>query len=158
LGAKLARAGRIVVTDMVEGRRAAAKSLGADVVLDPKAVIVQDEVLGLTGGAGPDVVFESAGVPSTIQEAVNLVKVGGRVGMVGVTFEPAEIIPAIWFLKGVTFMAIPGGDLVASLGVLGRKTVDVKPLITHTVALDQIQEAFEGLLRPTDQIKVLIHP
>ncbi len=158
MSAKLAGAGQIIITEKAGARQAAAKRLGADLVLDPTEVDVQQEIMGLSGGEGMDVVFECAGVPTTIQEAVNMVKRSGQVGLVGVSFEPAEIIPAIWYVKDVTVTVIPGADLVLSLNVMARKLLDVRPLITHVARLDDIQETFEVLLRPTDQIKVLIKP
>jgi (R,R)-butanediol dehydrogenase/meso-butanediol dehydrogenase/diacetyl reductase len=158
MAARLAGAGQIIVTDMSETRRAAARRHGADLVLDPAEADVQQQLMSLTDGAGMDVVFECAGVPSTIQESVNLVKRSGRVGLVGVCFEPAQIMPAIWYIKDVTVIVIPGADLLASLNVMARKLVDVTPLISHVVPLDDIQESFDALLRPTDQLKILVKP
>jgi (R,R)-butanediol dehydrogenase/meso-butanediol dehydrogenase/diacetyl reductase len=158
MSAKLAGAGRVIVTEIAEARKSAAEKLGADLVLDPKEGDVQQEIMGLSAWAGMDVVFESAGVPTTIQEAVNMVKRSGRVGLVGVSFEPAEILPAIWYVKDVTVTVVPGGDLTSSLNVMARKMLDVVPLISHIVPLEDIQETFEALLNPTDQLKVLIRP
>lgn len=158
MSTKLAGAGQVVVTEMAEARKAAARKLGADLVLDPREVDVLQEIMDLSGGAGMDVVFECAGLPTAIQEAVNMVKRSGRVGLVGVSFEPAEIIPVIWYVKDVTVTVIPGADLVASLNVMARKLLDVRPLITHIAPLEDIQGTFEALLKPTDQLKVLIKP
>jgi len=158
MAAKIAGAGQVIVTEIAEARKTAARQFGADIVLDPRKVDIAQEIVNLTGWAGADIVFESAGVPSTIQLSVEMVKRSGQVFLVGVCFEPAEILPYIWFLKDVTVSAIPGADLVASLHVLSRKMVDVKPLITHIVPLDDIQENFEALLHPTDQLKVLVRP
>ena len=50
--ARLAGAGRVVVSEIAEVRKQAAKRFGADVVLDPSEVDLAAEVLKLTGGAG----------------------------------------------------------------------------------------------------------
>ncbi|MBW1710962.1 MAG: zinc-binding dehydrogenase [Deltaproteobacteria bacterium] len=158
MAARVAGAGRIIVTEMAEARKAAAKKFGADFVLDPKVVDVAQEVTALTGWAGADIVFESAGVQATIQQSVDMVKRSGQVVLVGVCFEPAEILPYFWFMKDVRVNVVPGADLVSSLNVMARKMVDVKPLVTHIERLEDIQETFEALLHPTDQLKVLIKP
>ena len=36
--------------------------------------------------------------------------------------------------------------------------IDPTPLISHTISLDELPEAFEALRRPTDQCKVIVHP
>ncbi len=158
MSAKLAGAGQVIVTEVAEARKSKALELGADMVLDPTEVDVQQEIMGLSEGSGMDIVFECAGVPTTIQEAVNMVKRSGKVGLVGVCFEPAEIIPGIWYLKDVTVKVIPGADLVTSLNVMARKMLDVRPLISHIATLEDIEETFEALLNPIDQLKVLIKP
>lgn len=158
LSVRLAGAGQVVVTEMVEKRKQMALSMGADLILDPTEVNIEGEVLKLTGGLGFDIVMESAGVPTTIQQAVNTVKRSGMVGMVGVSFKTAEINPGAWYAKDVTATVIPGGDLVTALKVIARKQIDVNPLISGVVGLDDLQESFEGLLKPNDQLKVLVAP
>lgn len=51
-------AGQIIVTEKAGARQAAAKRLGADLVLDPTEVDVQQEIMGLSGGEGMDGLFE----------------------------------------------------------------------------------------------------
>jgi 2-desacetyl-2-hydroxyethyl bacteriochlorophyllide A dehydrogenase len=68
---------RVIATDMVPHRLEVAGQLGADVTFNPREVNVRDAVLELTG-QGADVVFESTGIPSLIDEAVVLCREHGK--------------------------------------------------------------------------------
>lgn len=58
---KLAGASKVIAASSSEEKRALTLSLGADVAVDYTAEKWLDEVLAASNGAGPDVIFESAG-------------------------------------------------------------------------------------------------
>ncbi|MCS6926776.1 MAG: zinc-binding dehydrogenase [Candidatus Binatia bacterium] len=82
-----ARGARVIAIDGVELRLQRAKAFGADELIDMRAYPTMEARIGrvreLTGGLGPDVVVEVAGVPEAFLEAVNLVRNGGRVVEMG---------------------------------------------------------------------------
>ena len=92
--ARAAGAGRVLVVEPVPERAALAIELGADRVFNPREEDVAGELAEATGGLGPDVVFECAGISPTIQQAVDFVRRGGAVTLVGLSNEPATINPA----------------------------------------------------------------
>ena len=156
---KLAGARVLVVTEMVERRAKAAKAAGADVVLDPNKDDVLGELEKLTGGIGVDYVFECVGVPDTTQEAFRLVRRAGKVVFVGVCMEPATVMPVFWLIKEVSMQATMGfsrSEIETSLDLLHKGALTSDGLVTETVTLDQVPAAFERLLSPNDEIKVLI--
>ena len=70
-------AGRVVVVDPIERRRALAVSLGADAALDPAAATA--DALSVVLGGRPDLVFEASGSPAALQTAVDAVADEGTV-------------------------------------------------------------------------------
>ncbi len=81
----------VVVAEPVESRQKLALELGADVVLDPRATDVVAEAVRLTEGLGPDVVFECAGAPPTLQQALTMARRRGQVMLVGLCMQPCEV-------------------------------------------------------------------
>ena len=159
--ARAAGAGRVLVVEPVPERAALAIELGADRVFNPREEDVAGELAEATGGLGPDVVFECAGISPTIQQAVDFVRRGGAVTLVGLSNEPATIKPGAWISKEVTVIAsvayahqefAMAADFIAS----GR--IQVKPLHTHTAQLSGIADAFSLLNEDRRQIKVLVDP
>jgi D-arabinose 1-dehydrogenase-like Zn-dependent alcohol dehydrogenase len=77
-----ARGARVIAIDGVELRLSQAKRFGADEVIDlrkfPDFKSRQTRVRELTGGGGPDVVLEVAGIPDAFIDAVGFVRNGGR--------------------------------------------------------------------------------
>jgi 2-desacetyl-2-hydroxyethyl bacteriochlorophyllide A dehydrogenase len=76
--ARRAGAGRVVVVDRHERRRALARRLGADEALAPGPDL-RSSLDQLTEGRGADLVFEASGDPTALQSAVEAVAVGGTV-------------------------------------------------------------------------------
>jgi (R,R)-butanediol dehydrogenase/meso-butanediol dehydrogenase/diacetyl reductase len=157
LAAKLAGAGMVLVTDLIESKRHVAESLGADQVLDAGQGDVRQEILARTGG-GAAIVVDCVGSPSTIQQSVDIVRVGGRVIMVGLTTRTAQIKPLVWFAKGVHFQTALSGSVPLILRLLSEKRVDTRLFVTGKVPLTDIQRTFESLLAPNQQIKILVYP
>ena len=159
--AKAAGAGRVLVVEPVPERAALALELGADHAFDPRADDMAALARDATGGLGPDVVFECAGVPHTIQLAVDLVRRGGAVTLVGLATDPASIDPGAWLSKEVTVVASVAyahAEFAMAADLIADGRVAVKPLHTHTAPLDGIADAFALLDGDRRQIKVLIEP
>lgn len=82
-----ARGARVIAIDGVDLRLQRAKAFGADEVIDLREYAsVKDRtvrVRELTNGLGPDVVLEVAGVPAAFEEAIQLVRSGGRIAELG---------------------------------------------------------------------------
>jgi len=159
--AKAAGAGCVGVIEPDESRAALARSLGATEVFAPDLEDLESQLRNLCGKAGPDMVLECAGVPSTIQRSVDLVRRGGRVGLVGLASTPATILPGAWLVKEVTLTASLGYtneefDITQNLAAEGQ--VQLAPLVTDTVGLDSLDDALTQLMKPSGQIKILVDP
>ena len=159
--ARAAGAGRLFVVEPVADRAELALSLGADLIFDPSSEDVNARIAEETNGLGPDVVFECAGISPTIQHAVDYVRRGGAITLVGLSNDPATINPGAWLSKEVSLVAsiaylheefAMAADLIAT----GR--IQVKPLHTRTVPLAEIGDAFSLMNSDRRQIKVLVDP
>ncbi|MEQ8861223.1 MAG: zinc-binding dehydrogenase [Pseudomonadales bacterium] len=159
--ARAAGAGALVVVEPQPARRALAASLGADLVVDPNAEDAAERIDAFSGRSGADVVFECAGIPSTIDIAVALCRRGGAASLVGVPNAPATIQGAAWLVKEINVTASLGYgreefDLVQGLVSDGR--LALPPLHTATVGLDGLAGAFDALSHDPAEVKILVDP
>ena len=170
-------AGFVAVSDPSPERRALAKQMGADAVFDPTAVDLAEalshelfkpsgrnqEDLSYGGGpivAAPDVVFECVGVPGTLQQAMELVQIRGRVIVVGVCMQPDTITPLLGINKQLSMQFVLGytaQEYAEALQAFADGKVDTSPLVTRTVGLDDLPAAFAALADPKD-CKVVVVP
>jgi threonine dehydrogenase-like Zn-dependent dehydrogenase len=92
-------AGKVIAVDGVAERLELARAFGADATINirelPNKADRVARVKELTGGVGADVCVEVVGVPSVVQEGLELLRVGGRYLMMGniVPNASAEFIP-----------------------------------------------------------------
>ena len=112
---------------------------------------------------GADVVIECAGVPATIQTAVDLVRRGGRVALIGLSDLPATIAPTTWLMKEVvvrSFIAYVRSDFEQAIPMMESGRIRTAPPHTSTVPLDDLEGAFGRLAdgpRAAD-VKILVQP
>jgi threonine dehydrogenase-like Zn-dependent dehydrogenase len=89
------------------------------------------------------------------------VKPGGYVMMVGASFDPAPVRPSAWVTRRVTVraaFAYSRGDYAATIDLLANGGIDVGPVMSDVVPASATAEAFERLLQPNSEIKILVDP
>jgi 2-desacetyl-2-hydroxyethyl bacteriochlorophyllide A dehydrogenase len=131
-----------------------------DEAIDAKTINPVDRILELTGGRGPDIVFECAGTVATTQQSIALVRKGGTVVIVAICFETVELPVSNINLRGLTVkgsMCFSPGEYAAALKLIKDKKIDVAPLMRRRMPLAKINEAFETALRGAGG-KILIKP
>ncbi len=158
LWARFAGASTIVVSEMAEGRRAKALEMGADAAVHPQlrnpAAAMQE-----LAGAPPDVVFECIGSQGTLLEAVNYARSGGRVVVLGARMQDDVFRPmdALNRELDIRFsLGLEPDEIETAIAMLAAGRVSTAPMITHTVALEQLPGAFAALSRPSNQTKVIV--
>ncbi len=159
--ARAAGASRVIVSEPAPGRAAAAKTVGADDVIDPFEQDAVERMVELTGGVGPDVVFDCAGLKNTLQQAFDAVKRAGQVVLVAVPWEEMPLLAAEWMAREIDFRSSWGGlpeDWQISLQLLADEKISASAMMSDTsfVSLDEIQETFEALMQPTTQLQTVI--
>lgn len=163
-GAKLMGATLIIGVEGDETRLAMARRLGADVVLDYREVDVVAEVKRLTGG-GADVAIEALGTQQTFESALRSLRPGGTLSSLGVYSGKLQM-PYDAFAAGlgdhrIVTTLCPGGKerMRRLMEVVRAGRVDLTPLLTHTVSLDEITEGYRIFGERLDGVlKVAVKP
>ena len=159
--ARAAGATTVIVSEPAPGRAEAARRLGADAVLNPTDPDFETQVVELTGGAGPQVVFECAAAPATLEQGLDLCARGGQVVMIAIAWEPTPVIPPNWMAREVrmqsSFGTVPE-DWRIALELLRTGRVSVEHMLSSAnfVPLEGIQGAFEALCRPTTELQMVV--
>ncbi len=84
--ARLSGASTIIATGAPADRLDLARRMGADLTLDITRTTAEerrDLVMGVTAGRGPDIIIEASGSPKAVEEALTLVRDGGRYVIAG---------------------------------------------------------------------------
>lgn len=165
-----AGAGPVVGIDAVPMRRAAALAAGADHVIDPNAGDVRDQLRAYLGTKGAEIVGDATGVPDAIPTAMSLACDAGQVVVVGsprgkakevnfyddlhrryievtgahgnMLFEPAHTrLAGAWDINKAQLWL---------LRQLAAGRLSLAGLVTHTIAPEQLGDAYEGLLKDKD--------
>lgn len=140
---------RTIVAEPVPERLEHARMLGADAVVDSVREGVSDAIAELTEGAGVEAVVETSGNPAAQREAVEIVRPGGRIGLVG--FGPGgrrregTISPDLVIWKQLTLIGsfVYPPSLFAEVASFAlERALPLEDLVTHRVPLAEAAEAF----------------
>lgn len=157
---KLRHAEPIVAADFSPMRRALAGHMGADVVVDP-AVTSPFEAHRQAARARPAVIFECVGAPGILHDIMRYAPHGARVIVVGVCMQPDRILPIYGINKELSMQFVLGytpEEFAATLRHIAEGEIDVAPLVTGKVGLDEVPGAFVELARPDQHAKILVTP
>ncbi|MCC6640449.1 MAG: zinc-binding dehydrogenase [Deltaproteobacteria bacterium] len=150
----------IVASDFSPARRRLATTMGAHVVNDP-AETPAIEAFRAAAGLRPAVLFECVGVPGMIDRLMKDAPRAARIVVAGVCMEEDRIRPMIAINKELSLQFVLGyapHEFAATLNAIADGRIDVAPLITDRVGLDDVPDAFERLRSPGDQAKILVEP
>jgi S-(hydroxymethyl)glutathione dehydrogenase / alcohol dehydrogenase len=161
-GCRLQGAERIIAVDLSQERLELARGQGATETLvgGPDTVA---ELVERTGGFGADYTFEATGIVAVMRQAVEAARMGwGLATVCGVAGkgETLDVVPRFLItgrrVAGSSFGGVKGRDQVPELvdrWLAGE--IDVDPLISHRLRLEEINHAFE-LLEAQDGIRSVI--
>lgn len=158
---RLAGCSQVIAVDLDAGRLEKAKQLGADVGLKADEVDVAAEVRKLTSGRGADVALEVVGATGTIKTAIDSVRKGGAVTLVGnlapnVNMPLQSIVTRELSLYGTCGSS---GEYPQCIDLLERKAILVEPLITAKASLAQGPDWFARLYAgEPGAMKVILDP
>jgi threonine 3-dehydrogenase len=113
-------------------------------------------------GHGYDVVFEMSGSPRAIADAFKIARNGGRVLLFGIPSRPVEIdVAESLIFKNLDVLAVNGRRIFATWyktrWLLESGVVDLRPLITDEIALEDFEQAFEKL-EAGEACKIVVYP
>ncbi len=160
LCAQLFGAARVYAVDRVPERLAMAERLGALPLTAEEAPARLGEA---TGGQGVDAVIEAVGADETVLQAIQLVRNGGRVAVVGLNMNPQLGFPmGTAFMKNLTFRSglVPVPETWPTLVPLvasGRLAPEC--VFTHRMGLSEGAEAYRLFAERREGVmKVLLDP
>ncbi|WP_348787085.1 alcohol dehydrogenase catalytic domain-containing protein [Leifsonia sp. NPDC080035] len=162
--ARSAGAGRVVVAGTRESRLRLAERFGADATVSARGDDPEAAVRDALGGSLADVVIEIAGATAAQQQAVRLVRRGGRVVLAGacgagapVTFLADEELLTREIDVLPSFLS--AGGFEPAIRLLERGDHPFEELVTHTVGLDGVADAYALIeSRADDVLKAVVDP
>lgn len=140
----------IVATEPLAHRRAAALACGAT------------ELRGMDRRRPPiDVAFETAGDDAAVDDAIDAVRAGGRVVLVGIpASDRTSFRASVARRKGLTLLLTRRSrpiDLKRAIELVSDRSVDLGPLVSAIYTLDQIGDAFAAHVA-MNGLKVIVDP
>jgi S-(hydroxymethyl)glutathione dehydrogenase/alcohol dehydrogenase len=162
IGCRLSGAGRIVCVDPAEPRLELARTQGATDTLAGGPGVVE-QIVELTGGFGADYTFEATGLVAVMRQAVESARMGwGLATVCGVAGkgETLDVVPRFLItgrrVAGSSFGGVKGRDQVPQfVDRFLAGEIDVDPLISHRISLDEVNRGFE-LMHAQDGIRSVI--
>jgi L-iditol 2-dehydrogenase len=156
---KLKGAGRVFCVEPLAHRRELALQMGADAVIDPRAVDAVKQIVADTGKRGVDAAFDCATKEDTVNQCLDVARNAGCVVVTGI---PSELQVKLNFhtmrRKELFFFSVrrSNHETEEALTMMRERPTLFGPLVTHTRPLDKIQEAFEMLERYDEGIGKLV--
>lgn len=152
---------RVILSGTRDSRLDIGKQHGADFTINVRRENLAERVREITQGKGADSVLECAGGPTSMQEALENVKRGGRIGVVAWYTGPVQMDMNLAVRSNVRIYAARGEggmNCGRSLALMSAGKIAADPIITHHFTLDQIHEAFRTYVeRIGNALKVVIH-
>jgi threonine 3-dehydrogenase len=150
-----------IIADLVDWRLEFARKHSGAVVVDVKREDPVRKIMELTNGKGADFVIEMAANQAVIDQAFDVVRARGTVVTIGTFNEPITFNP---FFK----MSSREIRLQSAIGrnsetwrrvnqLIDSGKIDLKPLITRVLPMNEYQEGFE-LVKRHEVMKVLQKP
>ncbi len=151
----------VTAVDVAEPKLRAAERFGAKATIDAsKASDLGKAIRQATGGV--DVAAEIIGKPATIAAAVEAVRPGGRVVVVGYSETPATINASRVMFREIEILGSLGcglQDFPKVIDLVARGKVDAKALVTHRFPLERTAEALTLLESSApDLIRAVVVP
>lgn len=118
------------------------------------------DALGATAPKRP-IIFECVGVPGIIDGIIGAAPMSTRVVVAGVCMEPDVIRPAMAINKEIDLRFVVGYaplEFRDTLHLLADGKIDATRLVTGTVGLDGVANAFDALTDPERHAKIVIDP
>ncbi len=165
IGARLAKAGRIIAIDINESKFELARKLGATDCINPNTFDkpIQEVIVEMTDG-GVDYSFECIGNVKVMRAALECCHKGwGESVIIGVagagqeiSTRPFQLVTGrVW--RGSAFGGVRGrSELPSYVQRYMQGEFKLDDFITHTMPLEQINEAFD-LMHEGKSIRTVIH-
>jgi threonine 3-dehydrogenase len=160
--ARAVGATQIFAVEINEHRAELARRMKADFVLNPSKENVEARVREATDGIGVDVVLEMSGKTPGIRLGFDILRLGGRVSLLGIPSKPVELnFAEDLIFKGATVQGINGRLMYKTWyqmqALLKSGKLDLSPVITDRIAMKDFSRGVERL-KTGEASKILLYP
>jgi len=150
-------AGQITVSDVKASRRRLALSNGANYGIDPRNEAVDDFLSQITDD-GFDLIFESSGAASALNDGLRMIRRGGTIVQIGtlpeqVTLPVNQVMAKELMILG-SLRAANVFDIALSL--LQKQQINARSIISEVYSFDQVPEAFAKAAERGDSLKIQV--
>ena len=159
--ALLAGAGKVIVLDIDDTRLDLARSLGATRTLNTQNLDFLSEILQMTQGRGADVALECVGASATVSFAINSVRKGATVTLVGNVAPVIELGLQSTVTRQIRLQGscASSGEYPECISLMSRGAIHVEPLISAVAPLSEGPSWFRRLYdREPGLLKVVLKP
>ena len=153
--------GKIIAVDLDQSRLDLALKFGADHALKPDDVDIVETIRSLTCGRGADLAIEVVGITPTINLAINSVRKGGKISVIGNLSEKVEIPLRVLVTRQITLVGscASAGEYPACLDMIASGRVKVDEMMSAVVPLAEAAAWFERLYQGEPGLmKVIVRP
>ncbi len=139
-----------------------AERMGATVAVNGARGDPVRAIRAANGGEDVDVSLEMSGHPVAVRQALEVLRSGGWISLLGLGDAPVTLdLNTLVVLKGITVYGITGRRIFETwertAALLGSKRVDVGPIVTHRLPLEDFEEAM-ALLKAGKTGKIVLYP
>lgn len=150
--------------DLVDNRLALASETGIDHTINSGKEDLAKRAIELTSGKGFDKVIECVGgrQEKTIEDALSIIKRGGKITIVGTFPDNRATIPIARFKDREYELIGSRGNFQAfapCLELLAKGLLNSKAFISHRLPLDKAEDGIRLMLgKKSDVVKIVLHP
>jgi L-iditol 2-dehydrogenase len=158
---KVAGCSKVIAIDVDDYKLELAAKLGATTTFNAMNVDVVEEIKKLTNGEGADLSVEVVGKTQPLQTAVECVRLGGQVGLVGNLSPTVELPLQQVVTRELKLVGSCGsnGEYPRCIELMNSREIQVAPLISEITSLDRGPEFFERLYGNEPKLmKVVLQP
>lgn len=168
----------IVAADYSPARRALAERLGADIVVDPaqshpyttwaeharmspEQKAARPPLKPLLPALKPALIFECVGIPGLLQQVFEGAPRDARIVVVGVCMETDRSEPFLGIVKELNVqyvLAYTPDEFGYALRLIAEGKVDAASMVTASVGIDGVAQAFTDLANPERHTKIIVEP
>jgi threonine dehydrogenase-like Zn-dependent dehydrogenase len=165
--------GPVVAVDFVAERRAVAEVLGADMIIDPAQENPHEQWARLGVPYGPvvyprtqssarrGIIFECVGAPGMLGKLIEVAPRTAQLIIAGVCMAPDTIEPSMAINKELELkfaMAFSADEFRQTMHRICEGELDVTPMISEVIGLDEVPQMFDTLLNNPHAAKVIVDP
>ena len=138
----------VMIADINDLRLEKARECGIEYTVNTKSTEFKDRVAEVFGEEGPGLIIDCAGANATMDLAIEMVRQGGDILVIGVFPGKVNLDINLAQEKDLHFLCTARyviEDFRTAIDLVGSGKVNLKPLITHTFAFEDYLEAYKQI-------------